>query len=84
MATIAALPPFPEDWAQTLAQKRMQGRRIRPETPPPYLTADGWVLVDRRSHRDRRKAIGQGTSGDANHPEDSLSVPAIVQTPLPR
>lgn len=73
MASYDALPPFPEDWAQTLVLKRKQGRRIRPETLPPYLTLDGWVLEDRRSHQDRRKTLDSAAPPNTNHADNSLS-----------
>ena len=47
-----------DDWLQTLFLKRMQGRRIQPESQPPYQTAAGLVLVDRRSHKERRHLLG--------------------------
>lgn len=62
------LPPFPENWVQTMNLKRARGRRMQPASPPPYLTHEGWVLEDRRSHQDRRKALGAKAVSDANHP----------------
>lgn len=84
MATTAVLPPFPEDWMQTLAVKQRQGRRIRPECQPPYLTMDGPILVDRRSHQDRRKPLGPASSASTNLSDDSVSPLAIVHTSISR
>lgn len=47
---------IPDDWADQLFMKRVQGRRMRAEGPPPYMTTEGMVMVDRRSHHDRRKS----------------------------
>jgi hypothetical protein len=46
-----------DDWLQTLFIKRHQGRRMSPDQLPPYITADGLILIDRRSHLDRRKTL---------------------------
>jgi hypothetical protein len=46
-----------DDWAQSLFLKRRQGRRMLADNLlPPYLTEEGLVLADRRSHSDRRKS----------------------------
>lgn len=35
--------------------QRSRGRRVRPDNrQPPYLTEEGMVLIDRRSHAERR------------------------------
>lgn len=47
-----------EDWLQLLFFKRRMGRRMLPESLPPYSTDEGLVLTDRRSQEDRRKPIG--------------------------
>jgi len=47
-----------DDWAKSLFLKRRQGRRMLADNLlPPYLTEEGLVLVDRRSHDDRRKPL---------------------------
>ena len=51
-----------DDWLQTLFAKRRRGRRISADLLPPYVTVDGMVTVDRRSHCDRRKALDQKLS----------------------
>jgi hypothetical protein len=47
-----------EDWLQALFFKRSMGRRMLPESVPPYATGEGLILNNRRSRDDRRKAIG--------------------------
>jgi len=47
-----------EEWVQSLFFKRRMGRRILPESLPPYATDEGLILTDRRSQEDRRKPIG--------------------------
>jgi len=51
-----------DDWLHNLFMKRRQGRRMSPDILPPYSTMDGMVLIDRRSRRDRRKALDQKLS----------------------
>ncbi|TXH01103.1 MAG: hypothetical protein E6R09_07270 [Rhodocyclaceae bacterium] len=52
-----------DDWAQSLFLKRCQGRRMKADDlPPPYLTKEGLVLIDRRSHQDRRKSPATHTA----------------------
>lgn len=51
------LQQIPDNWSSDLLLKRQQGRRMRPELPPPYVTDNGIVMTDRRSHQDRRKSL---------------------------
>ena len=51
-----------DDWLQNLFMKRLQGRRMLMDIQPPYRTTDGMVFIDRRSRRDRRKALDQKLS----------------------
>jgi hypothetical protein len=47
-----------DNWAQSLFLKRRQGRRMAADDVlPPFLTEEGLVLIDRRSHQDRRKSL---------------------------
>lgn len=47
-----------DNWVQTLFLKRRHGRRMQADDLlPPYLTEEGLVLIDRRSHADRRKPL---------------------------
>lgn len=46
-----------EDWVQSLFFKRSMGRRMLPESLPPYATSKGLILTDRRSRSDRRKPL---------------------------
>jgi len=51
------------DWMADLFLKRARGRRIRADLDqPPYITEEGLVLIDRRSHQDRRKTVDANTS----------------------
>lgn len=51
------LSKIPDDWACKLILKRLQGRRMNESGPPPYVTGNGLVEVDRRSQHDRRKPL---------------------------
>lgn len=72
MATINPFPPLQEDWVEVLNLKRSQGRRMQPDGPPPYMTVDGPILVDRRSHQDRRKALCAVFPGDTRCSDDKV------------
>jgi len=52
------LTRIPDNWASELILKRVQGRRMNESGPPPYVTGNGLVEVDRRSLGDRRKPLG--------------------------
>lgn len=51
------LTKIPDDWARELILKRIQGRRMNDSGPPPYVTGNGLVEVDRRCRHDRRKPL---------------------------
>jgi len=57
-----------DDWAQSLFLKRRPGRRMKADDLlPPYLTKEGLVLIDRRSHHDRRKSPATDTANLPGH-----------------
>lgn len=57
-----------DDWARSLFLKRRQGRRMAADDVlPPFLTEEGLVLIDRRSHQDRRKSLPTDTSNTPGH-----------------
>lgn len=57
-----------DDWAKSLFLKRCRGRRMLPDDLlPPYQTEEGLVLIDRRSHQDRRKSLATDISNTPGH-----------------
>ena len=57
-----------DDWAKSLFLKRCRGRRMLPDDLlPPYQTKEGLVLIDRRSHQDRRKSLATDISNTPGH-----------------
>jgi len=55
----------PDDWMSDLFRKRQQGRRMTESGPPPYVTGDGVITVDRRTPGDRRRPPGIRRAGQS-------------------